>query len=403
MISHEQTLIAAVMLDPRVLRAAIDECVPADFEDQRLGAIWGGFAELVREGVPISVLAVADRLAAWDVRGITAADLWTWTNEVTTPEIAAYAASQVREGGMRRGLVEVGVRTQQAARSQTDVGVALAAAAAELAALRDRHVVVRAEARSLQQILDEHERDVYDWTIPGVLERGERMVLTGSEGGGKSTLVRQMAVMAAAGLQPFTFYGIPAMRVLVVDAENSTRQWARKTRALVKRAGDRGSARPADQVRVWCAPRLDLTRDADLGEVHRLMDEHAPDIVFIGPLYRLTPRAINDDDTAAVVLAALDTIVQRNVSMVVEAHAGHAAGASGDRDLRPRGSAALMGWPDFGMGLRPDKKARERDTFELVRWRGDRDERQWPFALRRGASEWPWTATEFPPPVEGSR
>jgi RecA-family ATPase len=39
--------------------------------------------------------------------------------------------------------------------------------------------------------------------IPGLLERRDRLMLTGEEGLGKSYLLRQIAVMAAAGLDPF--------------------------------------------------------------------------------------------------------------------------------------------------------------------------------------------------------
>jgi hypothetical protein len=42
----------------------------------------------------------------------------------------------------------------------------------------------------------------FDWIVPGLLAKGERMVLTAGEGLGKSTLLRQFAVCAAAGLHP---------------------------------------------------------------------------------------------------------------------------------------------------------------------------------------------------------
>ena len=43
-----------------------------------------------------------------------------------------------------------------------------------------------------------------DWVIPGLLERGDRLIWTGFEGLGKSVVVRQLAVCAAAGVHPFT-------------------------------------------------------------------------------------------------------------------------------------------------------------------------------------------------------
>jgi hypothetical protein len=45
--------------------------------------------------------------------------------------------------------------------------------------------------------------DEPDWLIPDLLERRDRLILTGEEGLGKSYLLRQIAIMAAAGLDPF--------------------------------------------------------------------------------------------------------------------------------------------------------------------------------------------------------
>jgi hypothetical protein len=46
--------------------------------------------------------------------------------------------------------------------------------------------------------------DPEDWVIPGLLAREDRLILTGAEGLGKMMLLRQIAVCAAAGLDPFT-------------------------------------------------------------------------------------------------------------------------------------------------------------------------------------------------------
>ena len=79
--------------------------------------------------------------------------------------------------------------------------------------------------------------------------------------------------------------------------------------------------------------------------------------------------------------------------MLVEAHAGHGLGAGGKRDMRPRGSAAFLGWPEFGYGLRPAERAAgdSRRVADLVGWRGDREERDWPARLVSGGT-WPWSA-----------
>lgn len=79
----------------------------------------------------------------------------------------------------------------------------------------------------------------------------------------------------------------------------------------------------------------------------------------------------------------------------MEAHAGHSEASPGHRNLRPRGSAALMGWPEFGFGIAKDTTDLTERRYTLVRWRGERDERAWPQHLRRGG-DWPWTDDAIP-------
>ena len=72
---------------------------------------------------------------------------------------------------------------------------------------------------SLREFLDRDDPD-HDWVIPGLLERGDRFILTGSEGLGKSVLQRQLAVCAAAGVHPFNHPRVEPVRVLLIDCEN---------------------------------------------------------------------------------------------------------------------------------------------------------------------------------------
>jgi len=240
-------------------------------------------------------------------------------------------------------------------------------------------------AKTLAEVLEG--TDEYDWLIPSLLERMDRLILTGGEGAGKSTFVRQLAIMAAAGIHPTTFREIKPINVLVVDAENTEKQWRRNARDLVAKARLSGSRDPASHLNLACISRLDITTERDLGSIHRLVDEYQPDLLMIGPLYRLIPRAINSDDDAAPLIAALDSLRARGLALVMEAHAGHAQTKGGDRDLRPRGSSALMGWPEFGFGIGMDQE--DPNLAHLIRWRGDRDQRDWPRDIRRGG-DWPW-------------
>ncbi len=70
-------------------------------------------------------------------------------------------------------------------------------------------------------------------------------MLSAAEGVGKSTFMRQFAVLSAAGIHPFAFKPMKPTRVLVVDAENSERQWRRATRDLADRRSSAASATPA--------------------------------------------------------------------------------------------------------------------------------------------------------------
>lgn len=396
MISNEQAVIAAVILDSRVLRSVVAEVDASDFGDGRLGELFQQILLMPSQGIPIDALTVSDRLQGWGIRGVASEDLFAWTSELPTALSGAWYAAAVHEAGMRRRLVEVAKRLQQQA-VEGEPGRAMATAQAGLAAIRDDAIRSAPALRSLGSVLEATD-DSFDWVIDGLLERRDRLMLTGLEGHGKTTLLRQLAILASAGLHPFTFRKMerPA-RVLFVDAENTEKQWVRASRALAQQAASLGTADPMVGLTLWCAQRLDLTRDVDLGKLHKAIDDLAPDLLVLGPFYRLIPRAINSDDDAVPLLAALDTLRDRGVVIVVEAHAGHMVGSSGARELRPRGSSALLGWPEFGFGLRLDKGGRTSNDYELVRWRGDRELRDWPLKLAKNTSSgWPWTPTVLP-------
>jgi replicative DNA helicase len=223
--------------------------------------------------------------------------------------------------------------------------------------------------------------DEPDWIIPGLLERRDRFMLTGEEGLGKSHFLRQFAVHGAAGLNPLDHnIQIEPLRTCIIDCENTWSQVRRKLRPVRDFAARYGAVDPIHNVMVDCTSRMDITRDKDLSRIHQLLDVQQPDLVVIGPLYRLVPRAIQSDDDAAPILAALDTIRDRGCALLMEAHAGHAIGKGGTRDLRPRGSSALLGWPEFGFGMRG---IGAEGYADLVPWRGQREERDWPLRLKR--------------------
>jgi replicative DNA helicase len=382
----EQRVIGAAMRHPHEIPGLQRVVSGGDFHDMRLGAIFNGLISLHAEGAPTDFLAVYDRLSAWDVRGVELTDLSRWQDETTGD--GTYWAGMVRDASVLRLLGEVGQRMQQPG----DPGVTLARAQQDLRAITEMQAAGGKSVRWLREVLDvPEEDDAYDWVIPDLLERQDRMMLSAGEGAGKSTMLRQIAILSAAGIHPFQFGQIDPVNVLVVDAENSERQWRRAARGLTETATVRGRRDPRNHLALHCVPVMDITRPNDLGQLHRWIDEAKPSLMLLGPLYRVAGgSSLNTDEDVAPLLAALDSIRERGVAMLLEVHAGHARSTSGERELRPRGSSALLGWPEFGLGLRRDKTVQGRTpTFSLVRWRGDRDRREWPARLVRG-QVFPW-------------
>lgn len=235
----------------------------------------------------------------------------------------------------------------------------------------------------------------YDWVIPGLMERGDRMILTGSEGLGKSVLQRQIAVCAASGIHPFTHRRVKPRRVLYVDCENGPVKMRRALRPLATLGRTHG-VDPADRMFVEAIPSgLDLTRAEDEAWLVRTVTAVQPDLLLTGPLYRLHAANPNDEEPARIVTRVLDRCrAAANCALITEGHAGHRAGQDSKRPVRPTGTSLWLRWPEFGYGMRAGDDYDPKDrVVDFVSWRGDREERAWPSRLRMGGA-WPWSAVD---------
>lgn len=392
----ERAVLGDCLFTPSIVRQLVRTLAPEDFEDFRLGNLFSLIVGMVGASGPDAVtpLTVIDETQRRHREGGKGSGT-PYPDIATIAGLSAYArpgataahARLVRQAAVSRALAAFGRRVASAAEQGTDPAILASQAADEARQIRDGWRTTRLAARPLSEVMAEQD-DAYDWLLPGLLERQDRLIITGGEGAGKSTLAKMLGLCLAGGMHPFTAEPIDARTVLVVDCENSERQWRRSARGMVHVIRTVGTADPGENVHLRCMPRMDITAAADLGAVHSMVDDVDPDMVIIGPMYRLVPRAISNDDDAAPVLAALDSIRDRGCALIMEAHAGHALTRGGERDYRPRGSAALMGWPEFGFGLAVDPD--DAGRVQVIRWRGDRDERNWPPALRRGGTL-PWT------------
>ena len=245
------------------------------------------------------------------------------------------------------------------------------------------------------------------WIVPGLIARGERIVVTGSEGLGKGVLLRQLAASVASGWHPFGAGRFAPARVLYVDLENP-RPAIRQTFWQCHRALD------------WDYSGIELRYEPDgmdllgagLGWLHQVVGDYAPDLLVIGPAY----KAIGDGDerdgvTVSRLLRRLDQVRRRHdVAILVEQHSPHEA-AGQQRTVRPVGSSMWRRWCDIGIGLRPHDMSREdkadqeiaetkerAEWVDVQRWKPPRGPRDWPNQLRYGKTahgrmELPWVPT----------
>jgi len=394
-ITAEQAVLGAMLLSPAAIEKALAALVPADFYRPAHAAIFTACADLHRRAQAVDPVTIRDHIA--DDRTAPAPYLIHLIETVPAVTAISHYAAIVRTHATRRRLITAGHRITQWARDTDDPTGITERALRELEQVRDTGESDDITTQTIEEFLAVPDED-HDWIVPGLLERGDRLILTGQEGAGKTTLFRQLGITIAAGIHPFTGADIQPRKVLMIDCENSHTQTRRKLRPMADRAARLG--RPINPANLWLEIRpegLDLALDRDVSWLLRRVAAIQPDVVMLGPLYRMVPRALNNDDDVAPILATFNLIRARGACVLVEAHAGHAKADGGRRDLRPRGSSALLGWPEFGYGIRfSDTKDPEHSRLvDLVPWRGDRDEREWPEALAGAKHEntdvWPWT------------
>jgi len=262
----------------------------------------------------------------------------------------------------------------------------------------DSPVVESAAGRLVEwaAFVNENVDESYNWVIPGMLERQDRVIVVAAEGVGKTLLARQVAIASAYGVHPFTYEAMPAISTLTVDLENPERIIRRLSTRIVNTSERLGRGRPPAPAHLLIRPAgMDLLSGRDRLVLEETLERTEPALVCFGPLYKsFIDTGVRTSEALAVELAKyLDYLrTTYNFALWIEHHAP--LGGSGGRELRPFGSAVWSRWPEFGWTLEPDLVATEPHVYKWGRFRNDREPRHRPVTVRRGKTL-PFEVVEF--------
>lgn len=390
-IDAERAVIGACLISDRAIETATRTIGAGDFTLERHRQIWNGITAQYATGHRVDTVTLGSEL------GPEAAQ-YLHELMVNTPSSsnAGKYAQIIADWSVKREMVHVASRIMDLAtgRSASNDAADALDRAKEMLGMLDVPAGTMAPDPDVDSFIASVDIS-YDWLIPDFLERRDRFLLTASEGAGKSVLLRQIAISAAAGVHPWTRQRVQPVNVSILDMENQKRQ--------IRRAIDK--LRPCvppdfdpQRLRIHSRPAgIDLSSRSDR---RWLMDKclaNATELLVIGPLYRMDSGAATRDyeEKAKRITEALDDVRERcGVTLLMETHAPHSKDGM-TRDLRPIGSSLWLRWPEFGVGLA--RKDRDNfDEYEIEMWRGPRDERVWPKELHKKAGRWPWTPMGLP-------
>lgn len=375
----EKAIIGACLMSREARDQSLNLVSTSDFYSVRLGKVFSAVSNLSAAGEGIDLVTVAG--ASGVPKNFLSECLATVP---VSGNVASYCARVVRLSSLRKTLAWAGELSNEAWAGEYE-------SVAELIGGVDRLLVnglTPVEPGVEASLVTEQETEP-NWLIPNLLEKQDRVIITGAEGGGKSTLCRMIAAKTAAGITPFSNTGFSPQRVLLLDLENSISQLAPQLKRLLASTGGRYAQS------LWVKSRvqgLDLCTKKDADWLRGLLLVHRPSLLVVGPLYKMyrgSDRVSKaSEEGAEKVTQVLDDLrVEFDCSLIIEAHAPH--GEGGDRaNWRPRGSTLFLGWPEFGIGMKP--LLDDSGTVRLVRWRGDRVRgRDWPDQIKEGRM-WPW-------------
>lgn len=428
----EEALLGAMLLTSTAIETArVYGLEPRSFYKPANGLIFDAINTLytpnpdtpwVTGADPVTVAGYLRRQGILDECGGDAYIVRLQAGTPSTSNAIRYAEAVSYTAGLRDLIIATGEIAEQAYSQQADTAdEALTQAEVLLDEVRGKRPAVVPEGlTTFDELLARKEQlgdDFAPWLIPDVVKRTTRVVVISKSGIGKTLLLQQIWFSAAAGLHPFTHdYLDNPIRALLIDHENPEERIAddraermyREARRLS--VTDPGGPRERDEwdssrCALWSYQKpVDITTTRDRTSLENVIKMTAPDLVLMGPLYRLAnmegPGGLQ---AAAKVMAVLDDLrTKYEFGLILETHA---PSNNGMEPNRVRGSEQWNYWPEISFALAevedldaPVSETPPR-TFETRRTRGDRVPAVgWPAKIRHNTGPkdgpWPWVVVE---------
>ena len=363
----EDSLLGAMLLSVGAIITAADIVTAEDFYRPRNRDIFGAICNLFSSGVKADAVTVASALND----STLVSTLVEISINCPSPNNAADYAFIVAKHASSRRLLEDLHKAQIAIETGGDpyeVAQTMNQVSASVGTVRS----VQPESMTMSE-LEANADSIAPVVIPGMMTRESRTIVVAEEGAGKSMILRTIAMAASQGVHPFSHREIPPVRALIIDLENPTQAITQTGAPFMEMLRERvGDNYDESRLKFFRRPGgIEIRKLSDLAEIQREIAAHRPELVCIGPIYKMYRRGANEtyEDSADGAMAVLDKLrTTYDFALVMEHHA--AKGAKGERELTPMGSQRWMAWPETGISLYKDDV--DKTMLHVKRFRGDR-------------------------------
>lgn len=389
----EESLIGACLLDGSAIDKTRKIVGPGDFYSPANRILFTEILHLHSNGQPIDAVTLTERLTETNQLEAIGGPATLMSMQAKTPAISSagqYAEIVLRHSTSRQ-IAAIASDAFERSHLQGDPNDLIDEVISALKSAGVRIGELPNDLWVLDEYLDQPNQQRAEWVIPGLIRAGWRAIIVAEEGAGKSVLLRQIAICAAQGVHPLNFSSIPPRRALIIDLENPQDSILDVCNPIRERAMS-AATRNYDPSRAWLWWRdggLNIRNRADRSSLEAVIAHVQPDLVCIGPLYKVyeTAGRETDEQAAREVMSIFDDLRTRyRFALMIEHHASKETVGT-KRKLMPYGSSLWLRWPEIGIKMFSDSEGFE--TLRLGRWRGDRLDNDWPDKIVR-SDTWPW-------------